>query len=270
MAIFGSYIGKERTLLGESVNVILLDTFVAVVAGLIIFPACFTFNVEVNAGPSLLFDTMATVFNHMDGGRWWGALFFLFMVFAALSTVLAVCENILACVRELTGWGRIKGCLICGIGVFLLALTTVSSLSAGNIVKGLLSCMLGVSLAFVGIDKLSAYTRYTMGMHDLAAGFNLVPLLIGVFAVSQIMERAAEQKFAKPKEKVEAAKTEKVRGFGLSFKEFGVQMKNAIPAAIIGLAIGILPGIGGNDLSRRDLHDAKPYRYKHLCLVIFT
>ena len=124
MAIFGSYIGKERTLLGESVNVILLDTFVAVVAGLIIFPACFTFNVEVNAGPSLLFDTMATVFNHMAGGRWWGSLFFLFMVFAALSTVLAVCENILACVRELTGWGRIKGCLICGIGVFLLALTT--------------------------------------------------------------------------------------------------------------------------------------------------
>lgn len=124
MAIFGSYIGKEHSLLGESVNVIILDTFVAVVAGLIIFPACFTYNVEVNAGPSLLFDTMASVFNNMSGGRWWGSMFFLFMVFAALSTVLAVFENILACVREMTGWSRPKGCLVCGIGVFLLSLTT--------------------------------------------------------------------------------------------------------------------------------------------------
>ena len=98
MSIFGSYIGKERSLLGESVNVIVLDTFVAIVAGLIMFPACYTYGLEVNAGPSLLFDTMATVFNHMEGGRWWGTLFFLFMVFAALSTVLAVCENILAMV----------------------------------------------------------------------------------------------------------------------------------------------------------------------------
>ena len=124
MAIFGSYIDKEHTLLGESLNVIFLDTFVAVVAGLIIFPACFTFDVEVNAGPSLLFDTMASVFNNMAGGRWWGALFFLFMVFASLSTVLAVCETILACVRELTGWKRPKACLICGIGIFLISITT--------------------------------------------------------------------------------------------------------------------------------------------------
>ena len=124
MAIFGSYIGKDRSLLGESLNVVFLDTFVAVISGLILFPACFTFNVEVNAGPSLLFDTMASVFNDMAGGRWWGTLFFLFMVFAALSTVLAVFENILACVREMTGWSRPKGCLICGIGIFILSLTT--------------------------------------------------------------------------------------------------------------------------------------------------
>ncbi len=124
MAIFGSYIGKERTLLGESVNVILLDTFVAIMAGFIIFPACFTFNIEVNAGPALLFNTMATVFNNMAGGRVWGSLFFLFMVFAAFSTELAVFENILACVRELTGWNRVKGCVVCGIGIFLLGLTT--------------------------------------------------------------------------------------------------------------------------------------------------
>ncbi len=125
MAIFGSYIGKERSLLGESVNVIILDTFVAIVSGLIIFPACYTYGEEVTAGPPLLFDTMATVFNEMGPqGRWWGTAFFLFMVFAALSTVLAVFENILACVRELTGWSRPKGCLICGIGIFILALTT--------------------------------------------------------------------------------------------------------------------------------------------------
>lgn len=124
MAIFGSYIGKDRSLMGESLNVILLDTFVAIIAGVIMFCACFTYGLEVNAGPSLLFDTMATVFSNMPGGRWWGTLFFLFMVFAAMSTVLGVCENILAMVRELTGWSRRKGCIICGAGIFLLALTT--------------------------------------------------------------------------------------------------------------------------------------------------
>ena len=124
MAIFGSYIGKDRTLLGESVNVIILDTFVAIMAGFIIFPACFTFGIEPDAGPGLLFNTMATVFNNMAGGRIWGSLFFLFMVFAAFSTELAVFENILACVREMTGWSRPKGCVACGIGIFLLSLTT--------------------------------------------------------------------------------------------------------------------------------------------------
>ncbi len=124
MAIFGSYIGKERSLMGEALHVITLDTLVAILAGIIIFPACFTYGLEVNAGPSLLFDTMAAVFNHMSGGRIWGSLFFLFMIFAAMSTVLGVCENILAMVRELTGWSRPKGSLVCGIVVFALALTT--------------------------------------------------------------------------------------------------------------------------------------------------
>lgn len=124
MAIFGSYIGKERSLLGESANIIALDTLVAVIAGVIIFCACYTYGLEVNAGPSLLFDTMANVFGHMNGGRWWGALFFLFMIFAALSTMLAVCENILAMVRELTGWSRPKGCIVCGIITTALATTT--------------------------------------------------------------------------------------------------------------------------------------------------
>lgn len=129
MAIFGSYIGKERSLMGESINIIVLDSFVAIIAGFIIFPACFTYGVEVNAGPSLLFDTMATVFNNMEGGRWWGTLFFMFMVFAALSTVLAVCENILAMVREMTGWSRPKGCIVCGSVIFCLALTTALGFS---------------------------------------------------------------------------------------------------------------------------------------------
>jgi len=121
MAIFGSYIGKERSLMGESVNILVLDTFVAIMAGLIIFPACFTFDVEPTAGPKLLFVAMAKVFNNMSGGRWWGSLFFLFMVFAAFSTITAVFENILACVKELTNWGRIKTCVICGIAILVLS-----------------------------------------------------------------------------------------------------------------------------------------------------
>lgn len=124
MAIFGSYIDRERSLLGESVNVIILDTIVAILSGFIIFPACFTYGIEVNAGPSLLFDTMATVFNHMGGGRIWGSMFFLFMVFAAFSTLLGVFESILAMVREVTGLSRPKGSLVCGILVYLLSLTT--------------------------------------------------------------------------------------------------------------------------------------------------
>lgn len=115
--------------MGEAVSVISLDTLVAILAGVIIFPACFTYNLEVNAGPSLLFDTMATVFNNMEGGRIWGSLFFLFMIFAGMSTVLGVCENILAMVRDLTGWSRPKGSLICGIVIFVLALTTALGFS---------------------------------------------------------------------------------------------------------------------------------------------
>ncbi len=121
MAIFGSYIDKERSLMGESINVLVLDTFVAIVAGLIIFPACFTFDVQPDSGAKLLFVAMAKVFNNMSGGRWWGSLFFLFMFFAAMSTIIAVFENILACMRELKGWGRKKACLICGGLILVLS-----------------------------------------------------------------------------------------------------------------------------------------------------
>lgn len=129
MAIFGSYIGKDRSLMGESINIIVLDTFVAIVAGIIIFPACFTYDLKVTAGPSLLFDTMASVFNNMAGGRWWGTLFFLFMVFAAMSTVFGVCENILAMIREMTGWDRKKGSIVGGIIVAGSAMTTALGFS---------------------------------------------------------------------------------------------------------------------------------------------
>ena len=122
MAIFGSYIGKERALMGEAVRVSLLDTMVALCSGLIIFPACFAYGVDVNSGPALIFMTLPNVFNHIALGRFWGSLFFLFMTFAAFSTVLAVFENIVCCVGELTLWSRKEACLICCVGIFLLSL----------------------------------------------------------------------------------------------------------------------------------------------------
>ena len=125
MAIFGSYLKKERSLMGEAVNVVCLDTFVAFTAGLIIFPACSAFGVEAGSGPSLVFITLPNIFNNMAGGRLWGALFFVFMSFAALSTVFAVFENIVACIRDLTGWERKKTSLICGIALAVLAMPCV-------------------------------------------------------------------------------------------------------------------------------------------------
>ena len=125
MAIFGSYLNKNRSLMGEAVNVAVLDTFVAVTSGLIIFPACFAYGVQPDAGPSLIFITLPNVFNNMPGGRIWGSLFFLFMTFAALSTVLAVFENIIACIMDLTSWGRKKTSAVVGVGIFLLSLPCV-------------------------------------------------------------------------------------------------------------------------------------------------
>lgn len=122
MAIFGSYIGKDHALAGESVRVCVLDTFVAFCSGLIIFPACSAYGVAVNAGPALIFMTLPNVFNNIPLGRLWGSLFFLFMTFAAYSTVLAVFENIATCVSELTGWARRKSCIVCCIGILLLSL----------------------------------------------------------------------------------------------------------------------------------------------------
>ncbi len=125
MAIFGSYIGKERALMVEAVHVAVLDTFVAFASGLIIFPACMAYGVQVDSGKSLIFITLPNIFNNLPLGRVWGSLFFIFMSFAALSTVLAVFENLVSCTIDLFGWGRKKACLINGIALFLLSIPCV-------------------------------------------------------------------------------------------------------------------------------------------------
>ncbi len=122
MGIFGSYIDKKRSLLGESVNIAVLDTFVAFVSGLIIFPSCSAFGISPDQGPQLIFITLPNIFNNMAGGRIWGTLFFIFMTFAAFSTILAVFENIISCGMELFGWSRKKSCLINLIALILLSL----------------------------------------------------------------------------------------------------------------------------------------------------
>lgn len=125
MAIFGSYIGKERALMGEATRVAVLDTFVAFASGLIIFPACMAYGVQVDSGKNLIFITLPNIFNNLSGGRIWGSLFFVFMSFAALSTVLAVFENLVSCTVDLFGWGRKKACLVNGILLFVLSVPCV-------------------------------------------------------------------------------------------------------------------------------------------------
>ena len=125
MEIFGSYMGKDHTLAGEGVRICALDTFVAIMAGLIIFPACFSYNVEVNAGPILIFITLPNVFINMSGGRIWGSLFFLFMTFASFSTVIAVFENIMSFCMDMFGWSRNKAALINCIVILIASLPCV-------------------------------------------------------------------------------------------------------------------------------------------------
>ncbi len=134
MAIFGSYIDKERALMGEAVNIALLDTFVAFSSGLIIFPACFAYGVQPDSGPNLIFITLPNIFNNIPLGRLWGSLFFVFMSFAALSTVLTVFEGIISCTADLTGWSRKKSCLINGVMMFVLSLPCALGF---NVLKGI-------------------------------------------------------------------------------------------------------------------------------------
>lgn len=158
MSIFGSYIGKEQALLGESLNIAILDTFVAITSGLIIFPACFTFHVDQTSGPSLIFMTLPNIFNHIPLGRLWGSLFFIFMTFAAFSTILAVFENIISCGMELTGWSRKK--------VSLMNLVLIIVLS--------LPCVLGYNLW--SWDGFAVFGGAVLDLEDFLVSNILLPL----------------------------------------------------------------------------------------------
>ena len=130
MAIFGSYLPRNKRLMGESLRIAGLDTFVAIMAGLIIFPACFSFGIQPDSGPPLIFITLPNVFSAMTGGRIWGALFFLFLAFAALSTVIAVFENIMACCMDNWGWSRKKAALI---NFFIVAVASLPCVFGFNL-----------------------------------------------------------------------------------------------------------------------------------------
>lgn len=158
LAIFGSYIGKERSLLGESINIALLETSVAVISGLIIFPTCFSFGVNPGSGSSLVFITLPNIFNSMMGGRIWGSLFFLFMTFAALSTIVAVFENILSFGMDLWGWSRKKAVVV---NLVLIAVLS-------------LPCILGFNV-LSGFHPLGGESNI-MDLEDFIVSNNLLPL----------------------------------------------------------------------------------------------
>lgn len=156
LAIFGSYIGKERRLVGEAVNVLLLDTTVAIVAGLIIFPACFAFSINPGEGPGLVFVTLPNIFNSMPLGRLWGSLFFVFMTFAALSTVIAVFQNIISFAQDLWGWSIRKAALINCIVVIILSMP----------------CILG----FTEWSNVTIIGKSIMDFEDFLVSNNLLPI----------------------------------------------------------------------------------------------
>jgi len=158
LAIFGSYIGKERSLLGESINIAVLDTSISLIAGLIIFPACFAFDVDPGEGPGLVFVTLPNIFNSMVGGRIWGSLFFIFMTFAAYSTVIAVFENIISFGMDLWGWSRKKAAII---NTFLLIILS-------------LPCVLGFNV-LSWIQPLGEGTGI-LDLEDFIISYNLLPL----------------------------------------------------------------------------------------------
>ena len=133
MAIFGSYIDKKRTLLGESINIGILDTFVALASGFIIFPACYAYDVDVTSGMGLIFLTLPNIFNHIPLGQFWGSLFFVFMSFAALSTIFGVFENVVSCTMDLFKWTRRKASLLNGI---FLAIACMPCVLGWNVWSG--------------------------------------------------------------------------------------------------------------------------------------
>ena len=158
MEIFGSYQKREHSIPGEAKNIVILDTFVALMAGFIIIPACFAYGVQPDAGPSLLFITLPNVFNNMAGGRVWGTCFFIFMSFAALSTIIAVFENIISFYMDMGGWSRKKAV------VFNIVLIIALSLPA----------VLGFNL-LSGFQPMGAGTS-VMDLEDFLVSYNLLPL----------------------------------------------------------------------------------------------
>lgn len=158
MAIFGSYISRDRSLMGESINICILDTCVAFMAGLIIFPACFSFGVNPGEGPGLVFVTLPNIFNQMAGGKIWGTLFFVFMTFAALSTIIAVFENTVSFMIDLKGWSRKKSVIFNGI------LITVFSIP----------CVLGFNV-WSGFAPFGG-TSTIQDLEDFIVSSNLLPL----------------------------------------------------------------------------------------------
>ena len=158
MAIFGSYLDRNRSLTGEAVYVTALDTSVALLAGLVIFPTCFAYGIDPGEGPSLIFITLPNVFNSMEGGRLWGTLFFLFMIFAAISTIIAVFENIICFAMDLTGCSRRKAVICNAVAIILLSLP----------------CVLGYNL-WSGFAPLGEGTT-VLDLEDFIVSNNLLPL----------------------------------------------------------------------------------------------
>ena len=158
MAIFGSYLDKSRSLTGEALSITILDTFVALMAGLIIIPACFSYGIEPDAGPSLIFITLPNLFNQMTGGRIWGSLLFRFLSFAALSTVIAVFENIISFAIDLWGWSRKKAVIVNILAIIVLSMP----------------CVLGYNM-LSGFHPLGSGTTI-MDLEDFLISSNVLPL----------------------------------------------------------------------------------------------
>ena len=180
MAIFGSYISKERSLTGECINICALDTTVALMSGLVIFPACFAFGVDPGEGPGLVFVTLPNVFNQMPGGRLWGSLFFVFMSFAALSTVIAVFENIISFAIDLWGWSRRKAILVNLVLILVLSMpcvlgfnvwSAIQPLGAGTTIQDLEDFIISNNLLPIGsvLYLLFCTRRYGWGWKNFIA-----------------------------------------------------------------------------------------------------
>jgi NSS family neurotransmitter:Na+ symporter len=177
LAIFGSYLGKDRRLLGESINIAVLDTSISLIAGLIIFPACFAFGVDPGEGPGLVFVTLPNIFNSMGAGRIWGSLFFIFMTFAAYSTVIAVFENIISFGMDLWGWSRKKASFINTILIIVLSipcvlgfnvLSWIQPLGEGTNILDLEDFIISYNLLPIGslVYLLFCVTRYGWGFEN--------------------------------------------------------------------------------------------------------